>query len=204
MDYTEIVALAKAYSDRETDADITANVDNFIKIVEAKLNRLLKIDDMAVRAQADTVDDQAYFALPSDFNGLRDVELQSGGKSYTCEYVSPIHANALSTYTSLDGYYYTIIAGQLHILPVQDAGSTVEIVYYPRLDPLDSTDTTNWISDTYPDLYVYGIMVEISAFVKNATAVTLWEERFNKAVQDLTHRSSGNQWSGTPLRIRTD
>jgi len=206
MNYADIVDTALSFADR-ADAEITSRVDKFIKMVESRVNRKLKTRKMSVRSQIVTEDDKEYYGLPSDFAGLRDIEMTDAGsiERETLTYATPEQMNALTERTILAGenakIYYTIIADQLQIHPRQDA-RIMEIVYYQRLPNLNSSDTTNWLGDYAPDCYIFGILTEISAFVKDANAAKLWDDRFVGALNELDRDDIDERWSGTPMQMR--
>lgn len=204
MNYTEMVAAVKAYADRN-DAEVNAAIDTFIMMAEARINRKLRVGEMTTRASVSTLDDKEYYALPSDFNSIRDIELQDeAGGRHGLEYMPPSQMNMVHGYDDLPGYYYTILAGSLHILPIQSSGSVIEIVYYQKLPHLDGDTTeSNWLSETYPDIYMAAMMIEMEKFVKNKDAVMFWKAEFLEAVTDLSDADSRDRWSGPPLRTRT-
>ena len=96
--------------------------------------------------------------------------------------------------------FYTLIADQLQIMPAQE-NTVIEIVYYQRLVELDATNTTNWVSNFHPDLYIHGGLVEISAFNKDAAAAEIWDKRFRDTVAEVIADDQQSRWSGTPLEI---
>ena len=53
MNYTELVATSIAYADRY-DLEVTDNVDTFIILVEARVNRLLKTRKQSARTYTAT------------------------------------------------------------------------------------------------------------------------------------------------------
>ena len=203
MNYTEIVALALSYADRQ-DSEVSDRMDNFLRVVEARINRRLKVQRMSVRTSLITKSDQEYYGLPVDFAGLRDIEIRdqtstSGGRT-TLKYMSPEQMNNYSGSDSTS-IYYTIIANQLQIMNPQD-DKVLEIVYYRRLVPLSSANPENWASLYDEDLYLHGLMVEISSFIKDATAASLWETRFQQALEEIKTDDQDSRWSGTALEIR--
>ena len=209
MNYTEILDLAKSYSDRNDDTELNANMDNFIKIVEARVNRQLAVQKMAVRTLLTMVDGQQYYGLPSDFAGIRDIEirnedLDTGLESTnrtTLHYLIPEQMNAANRFRA-GLQYYTIAANQLQISVPQD-GKILELIYYRKLPNLSDANPTNWMSVDNPDVYVFGLLVEISAFVKNSDAANLWDSRFTNAIREISTFDDTSRWSGTPLQVRT-
>lgn len=209
MDYTDITVLALSYADREDD-EVTSRIDQFILLVESRINRKLKVLDMSARSVIDlttTGPTQQYFQLPSDFGGLRDIQVTiSGGSQKTLNYLNPEQMNNLISNSSVDGVgvskiYYTIIAKQIQMFPPQTVGD-LEIVYYQKIPNLNAIDLSNWVSDDSPDCYVFGLLVEISSFVKDADAFAIWKGRFDEALDELTLDDNETRWSGTPLTIK--
>ena len=203
MNYDEIKALALSYADRK-DAEVSNNIDNFLRMVESRANRFLKTMDMSTRSILLMEEGQEYFPLPSDFNGLRDIEIQPVGSIARCtlKYMSPEQLNNEASGSSGSEIYYTLIADQIQLVPTQPAGTTLEIVYYRRLIPLTSISPNNWMSNIHPDCYNAGLMVEISAFVKDAMATELWNNRFSEALDAIQTDDADSRWSGTALQTR--
>ncbi len=205
MNYTEVKKLALDYSDR-SDASTINNMDNFLLVVESRVNRLLSVQKMVIRTFLNMIEGQEYYGLPSDFTGLRDIEFQSispvdgRARRKTLQYVTPEVMNLQNT-EGANVESYTIVADQLQIYPPKD-GDILEIIYYRKVTPLSAANVSNWLSDNNPDIYLFGLMVEINSFVKDSEAKQLWEQRFQEALLDLIVDDSVNRWGGTPLQTR--
>lgn len=206
MNYTEIIDLALSYSDRESDPEIPDNMDKFLRIVEARLNRKFRVGSMSTRSIIDLSllpTPQEYFGFPPNFGGLRDIEWQEELTRCSYTYISPEQMNNVVTNNRTGNtLYYTIVACQFQVYPVKETG-TFEIIYYQKVAPLTAGDTTNWISIGNPDAYVFGLIVEISAFAKDKEATALWELRFQTAMAEIDEEDKTDRWSGTPLQVRT-
>ena len=172
MTYDEITSVALSYSDRESDAELPSKLDSLLRIVESRVDRVLKTQKMTIRTLLNTVQGQEYYGLPADFAGLRDIEIRGqdniGGAArerVTLEYLTPEQMNSATGFSAGTGnIYYTIIANQLQISPTQD-NMVLELVYYRKLPNLTANDNTNWLSDDNPDTYVFGLMVEILSLI---------------------------------------
>lgn len=204
MNYSEIVDMALSYSDRE-DTEVSDRMDQFIFIVESRINKKLKVADMSARATIDLSladPDQEIFALPSDFGGLRSVKI-SEEKQRTLTYVNPeqlSNRKSKGSFGANQRIYYNIVAKELHIYPPQTTGN-IEITYYQKIDPLTAINTNNWISDDSPECYIFGILVEITSFTKDADAMAIWNGRFTECIDDIETDDQKTRWSGTPLQI---
>lgn len=200
MNYSEIVSTALAYSDRADSVDVSSNIDNFLRIVESRVNRKLRTSNQTKRAQIVTSSSIDFYALPSDFAGLRNIESVIDTERANYEYVTPEKINVHIS-NNLSEKVYTIIGNSLQICPPLD-DTVLEINYYQRIIPLTSTADTNWLSTVAPDAYVQGLLVEINSFVKDPDSAAIWEARFNTTVGELDLEDSKDRWSGPPPMVR--
>jgi len=207
MNYLEIKDTALLYADRAKDTEVLSRIDAFLRITESRINRRIKVQDMAIRTTINMVKGQEYYGLPQDFAGLRDIEIRSADTlvsdpkdRVTLQYLTPEQMNnVVAGHDS--GMFYSIIADQLQVSSPQD-GKTLEIVYYRKLVPLTADEAINWVSADSPDLYIFGILVEIAAFVKNAETSTLWDARFTTTLDELVSNDAVSRWSGTSMQMR--
>ena len=200
MKYADIIDAALTYSDRK-DADIVNSMDMFLRIVESRINRNLRIMQMSTRSVVLTSQDQHYFGLPNLFAGIRDIEIRDKDavKGATCVYASPEQMN--NKVDDAGKIYYSIVANQIQIYPPQ-ADKVLEIIYYQRLEPLTSNKDTNWLSDRYPDAYIFALLVEMAAYVKSPDAIQIWEQRLQATISEIEKEDSTDRWSGTSMTIK--
>lgn len=205
MNYSDITDMALSYADRE-DNEVTSRVDKFLFIVESRINKKLKVADMSARAIIDltTADlNQEIFAMPFDFGGLRSIKIV-GDEQRTMTYVNPEQLSNRISKGSVGSVnsriYYNLVAKELHLYPPQNTGE-LEITYYQKVDPLTVANPNNWISDDSPECYIFGLLVEINAFAKDADAVGIWEKRFIECIDDIGMDDMKTRWSGTSLQI---
>lgn len=197
MNYIQIVDAAIAYSMR-SDSETRAMMNVFIQIVESRLNRALSVGQMFNRAEIAVKEGQSYYGLPEGFLSLRDVQIK--GRD-TLRYVTPEVMNSAISQKKSE-YIHTLVANQLQIHPVC-VGDTLEVIYRSRLKPLNDSNEENWLSVMSPDLYIFGLLVEISAFAKDGEAGEIWNSRFNSAMASLQNDDDTNRWSSPTLSIST-
>ena len=207
MNYTDIRTLSLSYADRQDD-EVVNRIDNFLEVVEARINRALKVSNMSIRSTLPLVVDQEYYGLPSDFGGFRDIQINTAvtpettQRRKTLKYLNPEQMNHRSNSNSgFDQIYYTLAAQQLQIFPPQPTGD-LEIIYYQKLVPLSVANPENWMSTFNPDGYIFGVLVEISSFVKDAEASALWDGRFQTVLGEIEAEDGKQRWSGTPLEVK--
>ena len=174
-------------------------------MAEAQINKGVDVDKSVNRARMVIVDGQEYYGLPSDFNGMRDIEISSPTSPdtrITPRYASPEQYNGLKSESS-ELSYYTILANQIQISPTTE-GCFIEIVYSQRLMPLTLENAENWLSISDPDVYVFGLLVEINSYTKDAITAGMWKDRFNESMAKMNYRDKVDRWSGTPLQIHIE
>ena len=204
MNYTEIRDLALSYSDRE-DSDIISRIDGFLYMVECKLNRLLMSNEMEVTNIINYIADSIYeYALPSDFGELRTISVITTGdvnSKIPLELINPDQM-AWAKLNSSSGMYYSINNGKLEIYSSLSSTQSILLKYLQHVPKLTSIVTTNWLSIKYPDLYVVGLLVEISTFAKDWDAVSNFNTRFDAVVNDTILKDKRAKHSGNPMRVR--
>lgn len=205
MNYTEIVSAALGYADRERDAEAIALMPTFLRIVESRVTKMITVREMSWRATLMTIKGKEYYGLPPDFKSLRDIQYKGNDAPglTTLEYANPKQVNDLSNTSAIAPRFYTLVAHQLQIAPPPGNG-TLEIIYLKRIPALEATGvkSTNWVSEGYPEIYIFGLCAEIAAFAKDAAALRIWDERFRDALMTLEDEDSMLRWSGTPLKVR--
>ena len=204
MNYADIVSTAYAYADRSTDPEVVANVDKMLRIVEAKVNRGLLTMASSSRAFVQITDDTVeYYDLPAGFSSFRSVKIATAqditALRTTLKYANPAKMDEITTNNTI-GNWYTIEANKIWIYSDKlVVGNYIEYVNYADLVPLSSTDQTNWLSDVYPDCYVYGLVAEICAFAKDWDAHSVYSGMFKDAIAEIDLQDDRLTWSGGSL-----
>jgi len=207
MNYQELVSAAKAYADRE-DIEVSDNMDTYIILAEARINRVLKTRKQSTRISTPTIQGAEYYCVPADYAGLRDIQINSALPSQPhstspMNYLNPQQFNIQRGKPYAGSLYYTIIADQIQIYPCQNAGKSIELVYFQKVPNLNESSPTNWMAESHPDIYLSGMVSEIELFAKNYEVAKGWYDRMSIAIDELETSDEIEKYSGAPLTIRT-
>jgi hypothetical protein len=165
---------------RAGDTTITSAADDFIALLEARLNRWqppLRVAEVDAILTA-TVGSR-LIALPADFR-------------------EPI---------SLD--YYGTAAGTPSAWAINgtniefdDVATTADtfLFHYRGKFALAADGDTNWLLQENPDVYLFGSLVEAGAFMKAKSAPSMWNERFTQAMNEIGDQDSRSK-SLAPLTV---
>lgn len=207
MTYNELVAAAKAYADR-LDAEVNLSMPAFVLMAEARINRVLKVGEQTKRIYTNTVDNQEYYTLPSEYNGMRVIQFNTIGvddsqsTTFNLEYATPEQILSYQAANLGLGNYYTIVNNQIQVYPALPGNGTIEIVFYRKVPPLTASNQNNWMADDNPDIYLSGVCAEIELFVKNYEASKLWDDRMTRGIQEIKSNDVDKRWSGSTLVMR--
>lgn len=186
--FAELVAEIGNYLDRD---DLADRAPTFIRMAEARLNRLLDDPDMEVVTTL--TGDGA--ALPADFGSMVSIGTADG---------NPLRAMSNTEYAAIlpsagVSRYYTIRDGAIYYVP---GSATVTLVYRRSIPALTAANTTNWLLDRAPDVYLYGALVQASAFLADDTVVGLWKSAFDEAIAELRMDGGRRKWGAGPVAAR--
>ena len=182
MTYSELKTNIANFLNR---SDLTNQIDFFIDATEAELNRRLRVKEMIKRATA-TADGQ-YLSLPTDW--LEAINVQIDGNNF-----SPLFQQSIE---SLDVYrkannnltgqpiYYALVDSTIELAPTPDSSYVLQLTYYGSIDALSDTNTSNFISNSYPDAYLYGALKHASIYLMEDDRVALFTSQFEKALEEM-------------------
>lgn len=209
MRYQELVDAARAYADRN-DMEVDANIDVFITMAEARINRALKVVEQTHRVHTQTIEGREYYSLPIDYNGMRVVQFNTGqvdtdgSQTIPLTYITPEQISMLQSVGPTNNkYFYTLVNNQIQLHYTLPGDGTIEMVFYRKVPPLTKTDDINWLSQDAADIYLSGICAEIELFVKNYDAAQLWDSRMTRAIEELSDNDVINRWAGNSMAIRS-
>ncbi len=193
--YTELQASVADFLNR---SDLTDVIPDFIRMTEAELNRVLRTREMSVRTQGPI--SKQYVKLPVDFLGLRNIELMTSPVT-VLEYRN---LQNLDAHRALDAtgkpIYYSIMQNNIEFAPVPDSEYTLEIVYYQALPAL-ADNTTNWLLDSHPDIYLYGSLLQSAPYLQADERIGVWAGKFQQILEQLKTSDEKARFSGTTPTI---
>jgi hypothetical protein len=71
------------------------------------------------------------------------------------------------------------------IAPTPAAAYNFEVLYYERVQPLDSSNQTNWFTTYAPQALLYGSLLQAMPFLKNDERIGMWQQQYDLIMQTL-------------------
>jgi len=69
--------------------------------------------------------------------------------------------------------------------PKPNSAYTVEIIYYSRIQPLDSSNQENLITREAPQALLFGTLLQTQGFLKSPDKLQIWQGMYDKAMAAL-------------------
>jgi hypothetical protein len=208
--YTGLQAAIADWLDRP---DLANAIPNFIKLVEAKLQRRFKgVTSLSSSVSTNwllTANPDAYLygalaeASPYLKDDARIAVWEAAFTKYVAEIRLPDTASNFSNYTGLQA----AIADWLNRPDL-----TNEIPNFIRLaeaqlqrryvdvTSLSLSNATNWLLTSHPDIYLYASLLESAPYLKDDARVVLWQTEYDKRADTVRNpTTSGGFTSYTTL-----
>jgi len=187
-------------------SDLTSEIqDDFIKLTEADINSKLRIRKMVTETSI-TIDAETE-DLPTGFLQVRDFFITEGGTKYALTYMTPSQMDQIKgSSTSGMPEVYTILGDKFRFAPTPSASYAGTLNFYKSFDALSDSNTSNFILTNHPAIYLYGSLYHAANFLGGVEPQRLaqWQGMYTTALERLERNDREDQFSGSPLQIRSD
>ena len=202
MALTTYAELKTSIGDWLNRSDLTSVIPDFISLAEAQVERTLRTRQMIVRANASF--DAQYGAVPSDFLETKSLKLTSTNPQTPLEFLSidALDQKAAEYTASGKPRFFGVVGGQLRIVPTPDANYTTELTYYAKLSKLSSTNTSNWLLASSPDIYMYGSLLQAAPYLQDDARIPVWSSLYQAGLDQLQIADDRGATSGGALLTR--
>ncbi len=182
MTYDEIKTKVAEYLNR---TDLTSQMDMFIDLTESDINKVIKHQDLIKRANA--VAETQYTQLPSDWSRVINVELNTSDHTTLLQQSTESLDLKRTSIDNVSGRpeYFAITDNAIELCPTPDTNYELQLTYYANIPELSSTNTTNVVSDMFPDVYIYGCCKHASVFLMEDERVGMFQTLFDKALEEV-------------------
>mgnify|MGYP001052830850 CR=1 FL=1 len=72
-----------------------------------------------------------------------------------------------------------------YLAPTPDIAYSFELAYFERPEPLSDTMQTNWTTRYFPQLIIYGSLLEAAPYLNNPEKLQTYQTLFDRAVQSF-------------------
>lgn len=197
MTINSYATLVAAIPDFLLRSDLTAIVPTWVGLAEADINRRLRHPSMVTRLENQSLSAE-YVDLPSDYLEVAQVTYDGDLNRK----LTQVSTDYMDRFTDDSGQprWYSIVGTQLRFYPIT-TGGTYDLTYYQRIPALSDSNTTNWLLDVAPDVYLYGSLIHSAPYLQEDARVGTWRQLYADAVLSLEQTGMHAGWSaGGSLR----
>lgn len=199
--YTDLQTTIADFLNRD---DLTAVIPTFIQMAEAQINREIRHWKMETRATGQQSAGDQWMQIPADWVETIRLHLTGSGTSAITlasrATIADIRAKNEDVSTVLP-YYYSHADGQFELYPTPVEQTDFELLYYQKIPDLAS-NTTNWLLDDAPDVYLYGSLLHSAPYLAEDARVAVWAQMYSAAVQNVNSASEQARYSGSGMTLK--
>lgn len=188
MTYDSLVENVSSYLER-TDTATLEKIPLFIMLAEQIIASEIKFLGNLTVNTAFMVNGTAIIPKPARWHKTVSMNiLVAGGKQPVFlrkyEYLREYWPDA--TKTGVPQFYADYDYTHWLVAPTPDAAYSFEVLYYQRLQPLDSSNQTNWLTEYAPQALLYGALLQAMPFLKNDDRIPMWQAQYKAIMDTLT------------------
>ena len=187
MTYTSLVENIQSYLER-TDTATLDKIPLFIMLAEQVIAAEIKfLGNLTVNTSAMTIG-QATIDKPARWHKTVSMNVTVSGERQPVllrryEYLREYWPNPATT--DVPKYYCDYDYTHWLVAPTPAAAYDFEVLYYERVQPLDSSNQTNWFTIYAPQALLYGSLLQAMPFLKNDDRVPMWQAQYQAIMQTL-------------------
>jgi hypothetical protein len=137
------------------------------------------------------------FSLPTDYGTARAVYWDGSQGTAELKPMSSIEAAKWEGHQSAIPLGYRITEGFLRTFPKVSTG--IRLVYWADPAPLVAAGDTNWVTDGYPTLALYGSLIEGSIWEQNPQMTQQYTVEFNTAMAEAEREAERASYGAAPV-----
>lgn len=187
MTYDSLVENIQSYLERN-DASTLAKIPLFIMLAEQIIASQIKfLGNLTVNTSTMTAG-QATIDKPARWHKTVSMNITVNGQRQPVllrkyEYLRGYWPDPAATDVPL--YYCDYDYTHWMVAPTPSAAYDFEVLYYERVQPLDSSNQTNWFTTYAPQALLYGSLLQAMPFLKNDERMPMWQQNYELIMQTL-------------------
>ena len=187
MTYDSLVDDISTYLER-TDQATLDKIPTFIMLAEQILATEIKFLGNLTVAESTMTTSDPVIQKPARWRKTVSLNVTVAWQKYPVflrkyEYLREYWLDA--TQTEVPKFYCDYDYDHWLVAPTPADDYAYEVLYYERVQPLDSSNQTNWFTQNAPQALLYGTLLQAMPFLKNDERIPMWQAQYNQVVQTL-------------------
>lgn len=200
--------MATTYAELQTEIadflnrdDLASVVPTFIRLAESQMSRDIRHYQMETRQVANAT--EQYLTKPADW--VETIRLHVTGSG-----TSPLQLVSRDTLADMryqaddvggTPCYYAHSGNTFELYPTPSESTELELFYLAKIPALSDSNTTNWVLDEAPDVYLYASLIHTAGYLHEDARAGVWAQLYASAIQRLNSTSEKARYSGSGLKM---
>ena len=191
MTYDSLVETIQSYLER-TDAATVDKIPLFIMLAEQSIAAQIKFLGNLTVNTSTMVAGTSIIDKPARWHKTVSMNITVAGQRQpvlirTYEYLRNYWPDG--TVTGIPVYYADYDYTHWLVAPTPASAYAFEVVYYERVQPLDSTNQVNWFTIYAPQALLYGSLLQAMPFLKNDERSPMWQAQYDAIMATLINEN---------------
>ena len=187
MTYDSLVENIQSYLERNDTATLD-KIPLFIMLAEQVIASKIKFLGNLTVNTSNMVANNAVIAKPARWHKTVSMNITVAGEREPVllrkyEYLRNYAPDP--TATGIPKYYADYDYTNWLVAPTPAVAYAFEVLYYERVQPLDSTNQTNWFTIYAPQALLYGSLLQAMPFLKNDERLPMWQAQYDAIMTTL-------------------
>jgi len=192
--FDSIQATVRKYLERGdvTDTMVYSQLPELINIAERNIAIDLNVTGIRDVVYSAMVTGTSVYQKPTGWRRTVSINFGSGTGNANATPLFPRSYEYSRSYwpddsqTSTPKFYSEYSDEYMLICPTPDQNYPFEMTYYVKPPLLDDSNQTNWITENWPNLLIYGTLRECAPFLKQDERMQVWEGMYQKLLQSIS------------------
>ena len=187
MTYNSLVENIQSYLER-TDTATLEKIPTFIMLAEQVIAAEIKFLGNLTVVESTMVANNPIIAKPARWHKTVSMNVTVDGQKFPVllrkyEYLREYWPD--QTEAAVPEYYCDYDYSNWLVAPTPAVAYDFEVLYYQRVQPLDSTNQTNWFTEYAPQALLYGSLLQAMPFLKNDERMGMWQQQYTAIMNTL-------------------
>lgn len=205
LTYDSLLSDVQIYCERD-DAPFVNQIPRFIALAENRIASSLRGLGMLKFVTGTLIAGQNTIVKPTRWRETNSFSIMvNGERKYLFErgyqYCRTYAPDA--TVLGVPEYYANYDFEHLIITKTPDLDYAFEMAYYERPQPLDAVTQTNFLTQYYPQLLLYGVLLECQPFLKLPERIQEFKMFYDEAVKNFEQESQRRSIDASNLRMES-
>jgi hypothetical protein len=189
--YTELQSAVIDWAHRPGDTAFAARVPDFISLAETRIARTFVPRGVEIEVELLMTPGSRFVALPADFDNPIALWLKAWLPRQQLMQRPP---DQLPVTENVSGYpqYWSIDGENIAFDLLAESAFPFEF-RYTQTFALSDANTTNYTLTNFPNLYLFGALVESCGYTMEDARLPLWEQRYQQAMKDAKEDENKNR-----------